>query len=71
MLFASFSSIACLLDPCLCLCMYAHGARTHKAKARSPGHKQNGRGCEHADTSQAAAVSRFRSLGFPFSYVLF
>ena len=43
----------------------------HGARARSPGHKQNGRGCEHADMSLAAAINRFRSLAFPFNYVLF
>ena len=34
-------------------------------RAQSPEHKQKGRGCEHANMSQAAAVSRFRSLAFP------
>ena len=56
MLFATFPSMACLLVTCLCLClcMYEHGVRMHGARARSPGHKQNGRGCEHADMSLAA-----------------
>ena len=40
-------------------------------RARSPERKQNGRGCEHADMSQAVAVGGFRSLDFPFGYVLF
>ena len=31
-----FSSIACLLVSCLCLCMYTHGARTYGARAWSP-----------------------------------
>ena len=39
-LFAHFPSIACLLVSCLCLCMYTHGARTLRARARSLGHKQ-------------------------------
>ena len=38
-LFTSFSSIAHLLVSCLCLCMYAHVARTHGAGARSPRRK--------------------------------
>ena len=50
-LFASFPSIACLLVSCLCLCMYAHGVRTHGAKAQSLGRKQKGRGCEHPNMS--------------------
>ena len=57
---ASFPSIVCLLVSCFCLCMYICGARTHRARARSPKRKQKGRGCEHADVSRAAAVSRFR-----------
>ena len=56
--------------------MYTHGARTRGARTRgarvrSPRRKQKGQGCEHVDISQAAAVSRFRSLAFPFGYVLF
>ena len=43
-----------------CLCMYTHEVRTHKTRARSPKRKQKGRGCEHADVSWAAVVSRFR-----------
>ena len=43
----------------------------HGARARSPRRKQKGRGREHANMSQAAAISRFRSLAFPFDYVLF
>ena len=70
-LFASFPSMACLSVSCLCLCMYAHGVRTHGAKAQSLGRKQKGQGCEHVDMSQAAIVSRFRSLAFPFGYILF
>ena len=69
--FAHFPSIACLLVSCLCLCMYAQGARMLGARARSPRRKQKGRGCKHVDMSQAAAVSRFRSLAYPFGYVLF
>ena len=65
MLFASFPSIACLLVSCLCLCMYTHGARTYRARARSPKHKQKGRRCEHVSISQAAVFSRFRGLAFP------
>ena len=53
-----FLSIACLLVSCLCLCMYTHGARTHRARARSPRHK-------HVDMSQAAIFSRFRGLASP------
>ena len=65
MLFASFPSIACLLVSCLCLCMYTHGARTYRARARSPRHKQKGRRCEHVSISQAVVFSRFRGLAFP------
>ena len=43
----------------------------HGFRVCSPGHKQKGQGCEHEDMSQATIVSRFRSLAFPFSYVLF
>ena len=53
-------SIARLLVPCLCLCMYTHGARTHGARARSPRCKQKGRGCKLANMSRAAIFSRFR-----------
>ena len=42
MFFLSFPSIACLLVSCLCLCMYACGVRTHRARARSPRCKQKG-----------------------------
>ena len=69
--FACFPSRACLLVSCLCLCMEAHGIRMHGARARSPGHKQKRRRCEHMDMSQAAVISKFRSLAFPFGYVLF
>ena len=69
--FACFPSRACLLVSCLCLCMEAHGIRMHGARARSPGHKQKRRRCEHMDMSQATVISKFRSLAFPFGYVLF
>ena len=65
-----FPSIACFLVFCLCLCMYTYRTRTHGARARSPKRKQKGQGCEHVNMSQATAVSRFRSLAFPFGYVL-
>ena len=71
MLFASFLSIACLLVSCLCLCVYAHRLRTLGVKARSPRHKRKGRGYKHLDVSRVAKVNRFRSLAFPFVYVLF
>ena len=57
-----FLSIACLLDSCLCLCMYTHVAKTHGARAWSPKRKQKGRRCKHVDISQAAMFSRFRGL---------
>ena len=60
-----FPSIACLLASCLCLYMYTHGAKTHRARARSPRHKQKGQECEHVDISQAAMFSRFRGLASP------
>ena len=60
MLSISFPSIACLLVSCLCLCMYARGARTHGARVRSPRHKQKRRGCEHVDVGRATTVSKFR-----------
>ena len=66
-----FLSIACLPVSCLCLCMYAHGTRRHGARAQSPRHKQKGLGCKHMKISQATVVNRFRSLAFPFGYVLF
>ena len=66
--FASSPSIAYLLVSCLFLCMYTHGARTYEARARLPKCKQKGTG---ASVSQAAGVSRSRSLAFPFGYVLF
>ena len=56
---------------CLCLCMYAHEARMHGARAWSPRRKQKGWGCKYADMSQVAVVSRFRSLAFSSGYVLF
>ena len=65
MLFAYFSSTACLPVSCLCLYMYAHGARMLGARARTPRHKQKGRGHEHLDMSQATVASRFRALVFP------
>ena len=64
-LFSSFPPIACLLVSCLCLCMYAHSARTHGARARSPRHKWKGQGCEHVHISQVAMFSRFRGLVSP------
>ena len=60
-----FPSIACLLVSCSCLYMYTHGARTHGAKARSPRHKQKGRGYKLVDISQAAMFSRLRGLASP------
>ena len=62
MLFASFPSIACLLVSCSCLCMYTYEARTHGARARSPRHKQKGRGCKLVDISQATMFNSFRGL---------
>ena len=53
---------------CLCLCMHTHGARTLGARAQSLRRKQKGRGCKHADISQAALFSRFWSLAFPFLF---
>ena len=47
------------------------GARTHRARAWSPRCRQKGRGCKCVDMSQVVVVSRFRSLAFPFGYVLF
>ena len=35
-----------------------------------PGASKKGRGCKHVDISQAAAVSKSRSLALPFGYVL-
>ena len=66
-----FLSIACLLVSCLCLCMYTHGARTLEARAQSLRRKRKGHRCKHADISQAAAISWFRSSALPFCYVLF
>ena len=66
-----FPFIDFLLVSCHCLCMYAHRVRTLGARARSPRCKQKGSGCEHVDMSQMATVNRFRSLAFPFDYVLF
>ena len=60
-----FLSIACLLVPCLCLCMYTHGARTQGVKAWSNRHKKKGHGCKHVDMSQVAMFSRFRDLASP------
>ena len=61
----AFPSIACLLVSFLCLCMYAHGAKTLGARARSPKCKQKGHGHEHVDMSWAVLSSRFRSLVSP------
>ena len=55
--FAFLSSIACLLVSCLCLCMYAHGARTYGVRVQSPKRKQKGRGCKHVDMSQVTTFS--------------
>ena len=66
-----FLSIACLLVSCLCICIYTYGARTHGTRARSPWRKQKGWGCKHVNISQVAMFSRFRSLAFPFWFVLF
>ena len=49
MLFASFPSIAYLLVSCSCLCMYTHGARTHRARAQSPKRKQ--KACRYKPSS--------------------
>ena len=49
----------------LCLCMYAHGARTHGTRAWSPRHKQKGRRCKHVDISQATMFHSFRGLASP------
>ena len=67
----SFPSIACLLVFCLCLCMYACGARTHGARAQSPRRKQKGRGCEHADQAKQLQPVGLGFSFFPFGYVLF
>ena len=53
---AYFPSIACLLVSSLCLCMYAHGVRTHGVRARSTKHKQKRRKCKHVDMSRAVAI---------------
>ena len=58
-------SVACLLVSCFCLCIYIHGARMPGVRAGFPRRKQKGRGCEHADISQATMFSSFRSLAFP------
>ena len=50
---------------CSCLCMYTHGAKTHKTRARSPKRKQKGRRRKHVDISQAAIFSSFRGLASP------
>ena len=71
MLFASFPSITCLLVSCLCLCMYTHGVKMLGARAQSPGRKQKGREGEHVEISQVVVFSRFKSLVYPFGYVLF
>ena len=63
--FASFPSITCLLVSYLCLCMYTHRARTHRAKVWSPRRKQKGQGCEHVDMSQATMFSSFKGLAPP------
>ena len=53
-LFASSCYYLCIVFPllvcwfsCLCLCMHIHGARTHKARARSLKRKQKGHGRKH------------------------
>ena len=66
-----FPSIACLLVPYLCLCMYTHGVRMLGDRAQSPRHKQKGCKCEHVEISQAAIFNRITSLAFSFGYVLF
>ena len=48
-----------------------HIARTLGARAWSPRCKRKGRKVKHVDLSQEVAFSRFRSLVFPFGYVLF
>ena len=53
-------SIACLQVSCPCLCMYAHGSRMHRARARFLRCKQKGHKWEHANMSQTTVVSRFR-----------
>ena len=70
-LFASFPSIACQLVSCLCLCMYAHGARMHGAKSRSPKRKQKGWGCEHANWAKQLQPIGLEFIFFPFGYVLY
>ena len=40
--FVSFPSIACLLVPCLCLCMYTHGVRTLGARHGLPSASKKG-----------------------------
>ena len=69
MLFASFPSIACPLVSCLCLCMYTHGARMHRARARSPRHKQKGQRYKYIDMSQAAMFNSFKGLASPFFWL--
>ena len=60
-----FLSIACLLVSCSCLCMYTHGARTHRGRTRSLRRKQKGWGCKLVDIRQAVMFNSFRGLAFP------
>ena len=71
MLSVSFPSIACQLVSCLCLCMYAHRARMHGAKSRSPKRKQKGWGCEHANWAKQLQPIGLEFIFFPFGYVLY
>ena len=64
-LFAFFPSITYLLVSCLYLCMYTYGARTHRAGARSPKHKQKGQRRKNVDISQTTMFGNFRGLPSP------
>ena len=71
MLSVSFPSIACLLVSCVCLCMYARGARTHRARVRFPKRKQKEWGCEHAGRAKQLQPVGLGFCFFLFGYVLF
>ena len=58
-------SIARLLVFYLCLCMYTHGARIHRARVRSPRCKWKG-----ADASLPTWVEQLCSVGLGFSFSL-
>ena len=68
--FASFPSIVCLLVFFLCLCMYTHGARTHDVRHGFPSVRKKGANAS-MQISQVVVFNRFRSLAFPFGYLLF